>query len=147
MSVWEGAVAMRREAFAYADGWPAPFWYAHEGIELAWRVWDAGRTVWYAGDLAVHHPRTTPTRHADYLRLNARNRVWLARRNLPWPLAFLYLTNWVVLTLIRERRSGVAIKAWFSGFFEGLRNPAGERRPMAWRTAWRMVKLGRPPIV
>ena len=24
---------------------------------------------------------------------------------------------------------------------------AGERRPMAWRTAWRMVKLGRPPIV
>jgi hypothetical protein len=59
----------------------------------------------------------------------------------------LYLTNWVVLTVIRERGASGALKAWFSGFFEGLRSPAGERRPMAWRTAWRMVKLGRPPIV
>lgn len=53
----------------------------------------------------------------------------------------------MVLTLIRERGSKESLKAWFTGFFEGLRTPAGERRPMAWKTAWRMVKLGRPPIV
>ena len=41
-SVWEGAVCMQRRAFDECGGWPAPFWYAHEGIELAWRVWDAG---------------------------------------------------------------------------------------------------------
>ena len=84
-SVWEGAVVARRRAFDAAGGWPAPFFYAHEGIELAWRVWDAGYTVWYAGDLAVAHPVTATTRHRDFYRLNARNRVWLARRNLPWP--------------------------------------------------------------
>ena len=83
MSVWEGAVAMRREAFAYADGWPAPFWYAHEGIELAWRVWDGGWHVRYDGEIEVFHPAITPTRHPEFYRFQARNRVWLARRNLP----------------------------------------------------------------
>ena len=94
----------------------------------------------------MYHPQVPPTRHPSFYRLNARNRVWLARRNLPWLLATVYLLNWVVLTLVRER-SGPALKAWFQGFIEGLRTPAGDRRPMAWRTAWRMMKLGRPPIV
>ena len=44
-SVWEGAVVTRRAAFDRAGGWPAPFFYAHEGVELAWRVWDVGATV------------------------------------------------------------------------------------------------------
>ena len=94
----------------------------------------------------MYHPQVPPTRHPDFYRLNARNRVWLARRNLPWALAVPYLVNWIVLTLIRERSSS-ALKAWFKGFIEGLREPAGERRPMTWRTAWRMLRLGRPPIV
>ena len=53
MHVWEGAVAIRRDAFEYAGGWPAPFWYAHEGIELAWRVWDGGFHVRYDGEIEV----------------------------------------------------------------------------------------------
>ena len=64
-------------------GWPEPFWYAHEGIELAWRVWDGGCHVRYDGEIEVHHPAIQPTRHAEFYRFQARNRVWLARRNLP----------------------------------------------------------------
>ena len=30
--------------------------FAHEGVDLAWRVMDAGRRVVYAGDIAVLHP-------------------------------------------------------------------------------------------
>ena len=56
MNIWEGAVAMRRAAFDYAEGWPEPFWYAHEGIELAWRVWDAGYHVRYDGEIEVSPP-------------------------------------------------------------------------------------------
>ena len=56
MNVWEGAVAMRRDAFEYAGGWPEPFWYAHEGIELAWRVWDGGCHVRYDGEIEVLPP-------------------------------------------------------------------------------------------
>jgi len=62
MSTWEGAVAIRRDAFDYAGGWPEPFWYAHEGIELAWRVWDAGYRAGYDGEIEVHHPAIKPTR-------------------------------------------------------------------------------------
>ena len=32
----------RRVAFTAAGGWPDPFFYAHEGIELAWRTWLLG---------------------------------------------------------------------------------------------------------
>jgi hypothetical protein len=85
-------------------------------------------------------------RHAGFYRLDGRNRVLLARRNLPWPLAAVYLLDWFCLTLVRER-SVAALRAWLSGFAAGWRMPPGERRPMSARTAWRMTRAGRPPIV
>ena len=141
-----GASAVRRSAFLQVGGLPDRFFYAHEETDLAWRLLGAGYRIEYDAQTVMYHPRLPPTRHTDFYRLNARNRVWLARRNLPWLLAGLYLLDWVVLTLVRER-SWIALRAWFRGFAEGLREPAGERRPMAWRTAWRMLRLGRPPIV
>lgn len=146
-SVWEGAVVIRREVFETVGGWPAPFFYAHEGIELAWRVWDSGYTVCYAGDLAAEHPVMEPTRHAEYYRLNARNRVWLARRNLPAALVPLYVGSWTGVQVVRSRKDRAALQAWFGGWVEGWREPPGPRRPIRWRTVWRMTRLGRPPIV
>ncbi|GHH68400.1 glycosyl transferase [Streptosporangium violaceochromogenes] len=141
-----GACAIRRSAFLQVGGLPERFFYAHEETDLAWRLLGEGYRIEYDAKTVMYHPQVPPTRHADFYRLNARNRVWLARRNLPWALAGLYLLNWIVLTLIRER-SLPALRAWFTGFAEGFREPAGERRPMGWKTAWRMLRLGRPPIV
>ena len=146
MNVWEGAVAIRRGCFEAAGGWPATFFYAHEGIDLAWRVWDSGATVWYAGDIVVNHPAINPTRHAMYFRLNARNRVWLALRNLPGPVVPVYLFSWVVITMVRVR-SLRDLRTWFCGFREGFAGGYGERRPMKWRTVVRMALAGRPPVV
>ena len=146
-SVWEGAVAMRRSVYEQGASWPAPFFYAHEGIELAWRVWDQGATTWYAGDLVVHHPAIDPRRHADYYRLNARNRVWLARRNLPLLLAPLYVGTWTLVQLLRSRSDRPALRAWFGGFAEGFRSDPGGRRPLRWRTVAVMTRHGRPPVV
>jgi GT2 family glycosyltransferase len=146
-SVWEGAVVVRRAAFEAAGGWPAPFFYAHEGIELAWRVWDAGFSVRYAGDLAALHPVTSTTRHREFHRLNARNRVWLARRNLPWSLALPYVGSWTALQVVRSVRSPATLAPWFRGWAEGWRAPAGPRRPLRWRTIARMARHGRPPVV
>ena len=42
-AVWEGAVAIRRALFERVGGWPAEFRFAHEGVDLAWRVLDTGR--------------------------------------------------------------------------------------------------------
>ena len=146
MALWEGAVMIRRTAFDWTGGWPDAFFYAHEGIDLAWRVWDGGWVTWYAGDLVVHHPAIQPTRHAQFYRLNARNRVWLARRNLRLPIGSVYVATWILLTVLRTR-SGSALRMWFAGLREGLRVDPGGRRPMRWSTVWRMTVAGRPPVV
>jgi GT2 family glycosyltransferase len=146
-SVWEGAVAIPRTVFECAGGWPDPFFYAHEGIELAWRVWECDRIVWYAGDLVAHHPVIDPRRHSEYYRLNARNRVWLARRNLPWPLAGAYVTTWAAVQRARSRHDRPAWSAWWSGFREGWTSDPGPRRPVRWSTIWEMTRYGRPPVV
>ncbi|MGV1003256.1 MAG: glycosyltransferase family 2 protein [Candidatus Nanopelagicales bacterium] len=145
-SLWEGAVAMRREVFAAIGGWPELFWYAHEGIEVAWRTWDASYVPWYAGDIAIHHPVIDPRRHAEFFEMNARNRVLLARRNLPAVLEPLYTGNWAAITAVRVRDKA-SRAAWFAGFREGWRMDPGARRPMSWRTVWRMTRAGRPPVI
>lgn len=146
-SCWEGAVLMPRAAFDATGGWADPFFYAHEGIELAWRVWDSGRRAWYAGDLEAAHPVIDPARHAYYHRLNARNRVWLARRNLPAVLVPIYVGSWTAIQVVRWARHPKALAAWFGGWRAGWREDPGERRPMSWRTVRRMTLAGRPPLV
>jgi GT2 family glycosyltransferase len=146
MSVWEGAVALRREAFEYAKGWPGRFWYAHEGIELAWRVWDGGWHVRYDGELEVHHPVIEPTRHAEFYRFQARNRVWLARRNLPLPIGIAYVVDWMIIGALRLR-GRTAWRETVRGYRMGLTDDAGRRRPIRWRTVWRMARAGRPPLI
>jgi len=55
-ALWEGAVAVRRSAFDLVGGWPGEFRFVHEGVDLAWRILDAGFRVHYAGDIGALHP-------------------------------------------------------------------------------------------
>lgn len=126
--------------------WPEAFFFAHEETDMAWRALDAGWRVVYEPLLVLQHPRTSPARHAFFYRMTARNRVYLARRNLPAVLVPLYLGVWTVVTVLRTR-DVAGLRAWFGGFVEGWRTPSGARRPMRWRTVWTMARLGRPPFV
>jgi len=141
-----GGHALRTAMLDEIGDWPAQFFFAHEETDLAWRAADAGWRILYAPELLLQHPRTSPARHAIYYRVTARNRVWLVRRRLPLPLIPVHLGVWTLLTLVRTR-SRAGLRAWLGGFVEGLREPAGERRPMRWRTVWRLSRLGRPPVV
>ncbi|GAA2488120.1 glycosyltransferase family 2 protein [Terrabacter carboxydivorans] len=143
---WEGVCTIRRAAFEAVGGWPGHFWYGHEGIDLAFRLVDAGWRLLYRPDVVVNHPATQPTRHAVYYRMNARNRVWVAKRNLPHPVAELYVGVWSAITVARVR-DREKLGVWFRGLREGVRTDAGDRRPMSWRTAWRLTRAGRPPVV
>ncbi len=148
MYVLEAALAIRRDIFVAIGGFVPDFGYAHEGIDLTWRVWDAGYLVWYAGDLVTCHPAIFPTRHAEFWRLNARNRVWLAKRNLPAPLIPIYLAVWAGVEHSRLRHDPEARRAWLAGFREGWETSAvSPRRPMKWRTVAEMARHGRPPVV
>lgn len=141
-----GANAVRSQVLTEVGGLPDEFFYAHEETDLAWRALDANWMIDYRSDMVLLHPTTPPSRHATYHYNVARNRVWLARRNLPALLVPVYLGVWLLLTLAR-RPSGPALKAWLGGFREGWAAPCGPRRPMKWRTVWRLTRLGRPPVV
>ena len=141
-----GGHALRTAMLDEIGDWPAAFFFAHEETDLAWRAADAGWRIRYAPELLLRHPKTSPARHAIYHRVTARNRVWLVRRRLPLLLIPVHLGIWALLTLVRTR-SGPGLRAWFGGFVEGVREPAGERRPMRWRTVWQLSRLGRPPVI
>jgi glycosyltransferase involved in cell wall biosynthesis len=125
-----GGHALRMAMLDEVGDWPAEFFWH----------------ILYAPELLLQHPKTSPARHAIYYRVNARNRVWLARRRLPVALVPVHLGVWVLLTLARNR-SGAGLRAWFGGFVEGVRESPGERRPIRWRTVWRLTRLGRPPVI
>jgi GT2 family glycosyltransferase len=141
-----GACAIRRSAYLAAGGLPEEFFYAHEETDLAWRLLGLGCRLEYDAAVRVSHHTMPNSRHGAFHRLDGRNRVLLARRNLPWPLAAVYLADWFCLTVARER-SAAAVRAWLSGFATGWRMDQGERRPVSARTVWRMTRAGRPPIV
>jgi GT2 family glycosyltransferase len=145
-AICEAVVVLPREVFDTVGGWPETFWYAHEGIDLAWRVWDSGHRVRYVGDVVVHHPAVSPKRHGEFYRLTSRNRVLLARRNLPLPVGAAYLITWGLLTLTRARTPMARVQS-LRGFREGFSAPIGRRRPLRWRTIWRMTRAGRPPVI
>lgn len=149
-SLWEGATAIDAELFTQVKGWPASFFYAHEGIELVWRVLNEGRIPWYAADIEVRHPVINPARHEYYFFLNARNRVWLAKRNLRFPFSFLYPSTWILISLLRIRGFKPK-KAWLMGFFQGIFTSSvgsdEKVKKLRWRTHWLLSRYGRPPII
>lgn len=146
-SVLEGSVAVRKKVLKNTRGWASRFFYAHEGIELAWRAWDAGYRVEYRAELIANHPLVEPSRHDDQLWLNARNRVWLAKRNLPLPVAVCYVANWAIMSVARTVRRPASTVAWCKGAWAGTRTYGGRRRPIGWGTVWEMTKRGRPPVI
>jgi GT2 family glycosyltransferase len=141
-----GACAIRRSAYQEAGGLPGLFFYGHEETDLAWRLLELGYRLEYDAVARMCHPALPNSRHATWYRLDGRNRVLLARRNLPWPLAFAYLLAWLALTVVRER-SPNSLRAWLAGFAEGWRMDPGGRHPISVGTAWRMTRAGRPPVI
>jgi GT2 family glycosyltransferase len=140
-----GACAMRREAYEDAGGYWGELFYGHEELEFAWRLIDHGWRIVYLPEATVFHPRTEIGRHADGWRMTGRNRVMIARRTLPWPIAFVHVTGWLVLGTLRA--SGRANRvAYLNGWRSGWTQPV-DRRPIRWRTVWRLGRLGRPPIL
>ncbi len=140
-----GACAIRREVFERCGPYPKAFFYSHEESDLAWRAIDEGFRVQYRGDLTVLHPAAPPSRHAEYHYRSSRNRVWLARRRLPWLIAIPHIALWTMRSLF-SAGSGEARGQVLRGFKTGWSESPGERSPISWRSAWTMTRLGRPPV-
>ena len=100
----------------------------------------------YDGTIEVFHPAITPTRHPEFYRFQARNRVWLARRNLPLPVGLSTCSPGCSSAALRLR-SQDGLRETVRGYQLGLTEECGQRRPMSWRTVWRMTRAGHPPII
>lgn len=142
----EAFCVIRRSAFEQVGGWPGQFFFGHEGIDLAWRLIDAGWDIEYDPSVTIHHPATDAARHDVYYRTNARNRVWVARRRLPLPLVPVYLGTWTGVMMLRAPDARVR-SVWLAGFREGWTTDAGGRAPMSWRTVRLLTRSGRPPVI
>jgi GT2 family glycosyltransferase len=140
-----GACAIRREAYDQVGGYFTELFYGHEEVELSWRLIDVGWTIRYLADVEVFHPRTEIGRHADGWRLTGRNRVWIARRTLPWPVAIVHVAAWLVLGAVRAP-GGDCRRSYLRGWWSGWRGEI-DRRPIRWSTVVKLTKLGRPPII
>lgn len=143
----EGACAIRRSSFETAGGYPEAFFYGMEATDLAWRLIGQGDSIHYLAEAVVHHPATEPARHDFAFVLTARNRVWLARRQLPIVLQPMYVMVWTLLMLARAP-SNRARRQVISGLADGARSPVPPPvQRMSWRTVWRLTRLGRPPVI
>ncbi|WP_420450879.1 glycosyltransferase family 2 protein [Ilumatobacter sp.] len=142
----EGACAMRRSAYLDAGGYFTDLIYAHEAVELCWRLVDRGWAIRYLADVEVLHPRTPIGRHPDGWRRTGRNRVWIARRTLPWPVAAVHVVAWLVEGA-RRAPAGEPRRSYLAGWVEGWQTGSFDRAPIGWRTVWRLTRLGRPPVV
>lgn len=140
-----GACIIRRAAYEEVGGYFTELFYGHEEIELSWRLIDAGWSIRYLADVEVFHPRTEISRHAEGWFLTGRNRVWIARRTLPWPVALLHVAMWLVVGAARapkgDCRAGY-LRGWWSGWRGSI-----DHRPIRWSTVWRLTRLGRAPVV
>jgi GT2 family glycosyltransferase len=167
-SVWEGATVIRWNCFIEANGWAEPIFYAHEGTDLAWRVWNTGFETRYEPRLVVSHPPVGPERHDKSIWFGMRNKVVMSRRNLPLPFLVIYPLSWFALDFIKiligkiPHPSGrYAIKTQlpelFKGLIAGMRmdlsdqghvfSQAAVRRKLSWKTIGVMIKHGRPPMI
>ena len=144
--ILEGASAIRRRAYHEVGGWFTDLVYAHEAVELCWRLVDRGWRIRYLAEVPVFHPRTEIGRHAEGWWRTGRNRVWIARRTLPWPVAAVHVVAWLVEGA-RRAPGGDPRRAYLRGWASGWRTGDFERAPIGWGGVWRLTRLGRPPIV
>tara|TARA_Y100000768_G_C23980223_1_gene685326 strand:- start:207 stop:1082 length:876 start_codon:yes stop_codon:yes gene_type:complete len=142
-----GACLIRKSAWDSSGGYADELFYGMEETDLSWRMVDRGWQIYYDSNLSIYHPKYYPSRHSDSLRLTVRNRVWIAKRNLPLALRIIYICNWMVITIFRNINSSTSLQSILRGLMEGLRSSPLEKQLMHWKTVSKLLKLRRPPII
>jgi glycosyltransferase involved in cell wall biosynthesis/GT2 family glycosyltransferase len=137
-----GACAVRRDAFLAAGGYDESFFYSTEEIDLAFTLAGLGFTIEYTPDVVVEHRPAAAGRVANPAvpGLRLRNRIVLARRHLPRPIAAVHIAAWGLRTA-REARSAHGWAQWKTAWRDG-RSVAVVRRPLPYGTLGRLHRDG-----
>ena len=118
--VLEGASAFRRRAFEKVGGYWAPLFIGHEGLDLAFRLLDAGYDLLYTPDVSVIHLVSATARPSSRIYYTfTRNCLWVALRNhRPLAAAQAILSDVALMAFSsgRARHWG----SFFHGLWDGL---------------------------
>jgi hypothetical protein len=127
-----GAVAIRRDAFLRAGGYDPRFVYSTEEIDLSFALTRDGWSLWYEPTIRVEHRPSPRGRGLDpqIPALRFRNRVLLARRHLPFPVAVVHTTAWAIRTF-SEALHARRVRPWLDAWRAGFRLPV-VRQPLGW---------------
>ena len=140
-----GASIVRRSAYLQAGGYWADLVYGHEELDLAWRLIEHHHSIRYEAEISVYHPRTEISRHPDGWWRTGRNRVLIARRNLPVSLLIVHSLVWLAIGAVRAPGRDCK-QRYVSGWFGAWRLPV-HRASLSWSALGRLRRLGRFPIL
>lgn len=134
----EGAAAFRRAALARAGLYREDFFISHEGLELAYRLLDAGWDIVHDGRITVGHDHRREGRPGwRRYYFDTRNLFWVAVLHQPAGYAARYLVRGLGAMLAYSLRDGHLL-AWLRAVRDGLGRVGTlrrERSPWTPRTA------------
>jgi GT2 family glycosyltransferase len=148
----EGAVALRREALQEVGYYPDYFFISHEGLDLAYRLINAGWRLIYNPNIDVIHgydPAGRPGWRRYYY--DTRNHLWFALRNLSFGAAVRHLiVGWGAM-LVYAVRDGFFLY-WLKAVRDavlGAPRAWHDRRPpsIQARMKWRQIECHRPGLL
>jgi GT2 family glycosyltransferase len=126
--------AVRKSVLEKTGYYFEKFFYGCEEPDLSWRVLDIGYRIVRAADIKVIHRRSPKRKTTQrWVFYNARNRIWLAARHLPWRFVASYILFWwgylfgVALKNAKLRSYVKGIAACLSGLPEIIKT----RRPVS----------------
>jgi len=125
----EGACAFRREHFLQAGGYYERLWLGHEGWDLALRLLDQGKHIYYRPEIRVRHLVSSESRSTwrPYY-YYTRNYIWIAARQYGPGRALWFLAEKIGMMLYFAIRTKN-----LSAFGRGIRDAVWEL-PSIWKT-------------
>lgn len=110
--------AMRRKAFLEAGMFWDPLVYGSQEIDLAYRLLDQGWRIIHSASIRVLHKSSPIGRPSgQWIYFNARDRAWVAARNLPWLAVVTTTLCWWGNTALVACQRGMVGR-----FFAGMRD-------------------------
>lgn len=140
MSFNGAGAGVRMELIRGGDFYPAAFFLYNNELDAAFRVWDAGSSIFYDPACVVYHrhsPLNRNSRRAPYYYV--RNAFWVVWRNYPWrqaveaTLSLFYRCFYAAL----EQRTAVYLHAMLDAV-RGMPAILQVRRPVTMETVRRM---------
>jgi len=139
-----GGFALRRRIFMALGMFWETLWYGGEELDFSYRLLDKGyRLLRSAGIVVDHYEVPTSRPGGQWIYFNARNRCWIAVRNLPWLYAATTSLAWWCYTAYIDMKSGhfTSFARGFRDALSGLPAVLRARRCIGKRTVEKLRKL------